>query len=775
MKRAVSSLSLSICLLFCLSSPLVAQKKINVSQAPATKKADRQLSVGRIFVGSEFSSKTVAAQWVAGHDGYLSIESNKAGNSIVSTNPESGIKSTLVAAEELVTEPGKSPLKIESYSFSKRMARVLIYTNSKRVWRRNSRGDYWVLDRSSRDLKQLGGDAEPSTLMFAKFSPDGSQVAYVRERNIYVEHLDNGTIRKITETPTPEVINGTFDWVYEEELGLRDGYRWSPDGKLIAYWRIDTTGVHKFPLVNNTVGMYPEVQWFAYPKTGQQNPICQIRWINLEDSSQGTVKFDETQMQPGDKDERDHYIARMDWLPTTRDEPQALGFQRLNRLQNTNRVWFAAATHRDEVSSGAVEFLATPQLVEKDDAWIDVNDEMFFTKDNFTWISESNGWRHVYLIHAGSPKRKLLTPGKYDVIELLYLSPDTGEFYFLASPDNATQKFLYKGNLSAEITRLTPMEQSGVHQYNISSEGKWAIHKWSSANQVPTTELIRLSDHKTIRVLEDNKALRAKLATIDLPSVEMINVDIGDGIELDGWCIKPHDFDKDKKYPVLVYVYGEPAGQTVFDRWGGSRYLWHALMAQNGCVVMSFDNRGTPAPKGRAWRKCVYRKVGIMSPVDQANALKKMLVDRPYLDADRVGIWGWSGGGSSTLQAMFKYPDLYHTGISIAPVPNQRYYDTIYQERYMGIPRDNLDGYRNGSAMNFAQHLKGKLLLIHGTGDDNCHYQTTEMLINELIKHNKQFSMMAYPNRTHSIREGRNTTRHLRNLMTNYLLKNLKP
>lgn len=230
-----------------------------------------------------------------------------------------------------------------------------------------------------------------------------------------------------------------------------------------------------------------------------------------------------------------------------------------------------------------------------------------------------------------------------------------------------------------------------------------------------------------------------------------------------------------KKYPLLVYVYGEPAGQTVRDRWGHSTRLWHLMLAQRGFIVMSFDNRGTKSPRGRDWRKCVYRQVGILAPRDQAAALRAVLKNRPSIDKKRIGVWGWSGGGSSSLHAIFKYPELYHTAIVVAPVPNQRYYDTIYQERYMGLPATNVKGFRDGSAINYVRQLKGNLLLIHGTGDDNCHYQTTELLINELIRHNKQFSMFAYPNRTHSIREGKNTSRHLREMMTRFLLNKLAP
>ena len=276
-----------------------------------------------------------------------------------------------------------------------------------------------------------------------------------------------------------------------------------------------------------------------------------------------------------------------------------------------------------------------------------------------------------------------------------------------------------------------------------------------------------------MRPLAENAELRETVNKLARQPVEFFRVDIGDGVELDGWCIKPPDFDPNKKYPLFYYVYGEPAGQTVLDRWGGRNYLWHTMLAQQGYVVMSIDNRGTPAPRGRAWRKSIYGQIGILASKDQAAATKQILATRPYLDADRVGIWGWSGGGSMTLNMLFRYPEMYHTGMSVAPVSNQRFYDTIYQERYMGLPDSNVDGFRDGSPVTYAHQLKGNLLLVHGTGDDNVHYQSAEYLVNELIRHNKPFSMMSYPNRSHGIFEGQNTSRHLFELLTRYLHENL--
>ncbi len=391
-------------------------------------------------------------------------------------------------------------------------------------------------------------------------------------------------------------------------------------------------------------------------------------------------------------------------------------------------------------------------------------------------MSERDGWRHLYRVDRAGKSIALVTPGDFDVIRLVEVNQAAGWVYFMASPENPTQAYLYRVRLDGTgRERVTPAGQAGTHEYQISPDGRWAIHRYSAMATIPTTELIRLPGHERVRVLTDNSALRKKVEALKPVKTEFFRVNIGSGIALDAWCLLPPDFDSSSKYPLLVYVYGEPAAQTVLDRWGGGNHLWHWMLAQEGYVVMSFDNRGTPAPRGRAWRRAVNRQIGVLAPKDQAAAVREVLKRRPYLDQKRVGVWGWSGGGSMTLHAIFKFPDLYSTGISIAPVANQRYYDTIYQERYMGLPEENVDGYTNGSPINFAHQLKGNLLLIHGTGDDNCHYQGTEALINELIKHKKPFTMMAYPNRSHAISEGLNTTVHLRELMTRYLKEHLRP
>ncbi|MCH8829376.1 MAG: S9 family peptidase [Planctomycetes bacterium] len=720
-----------------------------------------RLTVKRIFGSGEFRSQRSSARWLGKLPTYTVLENSsdqKGAKDIVGYDARSGKRELLVSAADLMPPGESSPLKIDGYAFSRDRSLVLIYTNSKRVWRRKTRGDYWIFDRTARQLRKIGGKAKPASLMFAKFSPSGKQVAFVSERSLFCEDLFDHSVKCLAKADDAHTINGTFDWVYEEELSLRDGFRWSPDGKSIAYWQINTKGVRRMPLVNNTDTLYPRITWIPYPKVGQRNSSCRVGVVSLKTGKTVWMKV------PGDP--REHYIARMEWAGTANS--RELLVQQLNRLQNTNRVMLANA------KTGTV----TSVLSERDKAWVDVNNELkwFDLGKRFTWISERDGWRHVYLVSRDGKKMQLATPGKYDVIQLLSIDEKNGLLYFIASPDNPTQRFLYSIRLDGKgLKRLTPAQSRGTHSYQISAKAGWAIHTASTFDDPPTSELVQLPQHKPQRPLAENKRLFGKVQKLKRRPVEFFRVDIGGGVRLDGWCIKPPDFDPKMKYPLLVYVYGEPAGSTVTDRWGGENGLWHLLLAQRGYVVMSFDNRGAKVPRGRAWRKFVYRKIGIVSPQDQAAAVRAVIGSRSWIDSRRIGIWGWSGGGSSSLHAIFKYPDLYHTAISVAPVANQRYYDTIYQERYMGLPGGNVRGYQEGSPINFARKLKGNLLLIHGSGDDNCHYQTTELLINELIRHNKPFRLMSYPNRTHAIREGKNTKRHLRELMTRYLLEKLPP
>jgi dipeptidyl-peptidase-4 len=717
-----------------------------------------RLTIDRIFGSGEFHAEGFGpARWLPDGSGYTTLEpaARGPGRDVVRYGPATGRRDVLVAAERLTPSGAKDPLTIAEYAWSADGKILLVFTNTRRVWRQNTRGDYWTLDLTSGALRKLGPDQDEAALRFAKLSPDGRRVAYVAKNNLYVENIDGGLVRALTTDGSPTLINGTFDWVYEEEWSLRDGFRWSPDGRSIAYWQIDTEGVPEYLLANDTDSLYPTLTQFPYPKVGQRNPAARV---GVVDADGGATRWMDV---PGDP--RDLYIARMDWAANS-DE---LVIQHVNRLQNTNDVLLCDAR------SGKVR----RAISEHDDCWVDVGDDLQWVDQGraFTWLSERDGWRHAYVIARSGEETRRVTEGAFDVLALVQVDAIGGWLYYEASPDNATQRLLYRVPLfrPGGPERITPADQGGTHHYQFSPDARWAIHTYSTFTRPPVTELVSLPDHKVVRTLVDNAALRDKISALARGRSQFFRVDIGEGVELDGWSLEPPGLDAAKRYPLLVHVYGEPAGQTVLDQWGGDRYLWHLMLTQQGYVVASVDNRGTPAPRGRAWRKCIYRQIGILASQDQAAALRALKARWPFIDGERVGIWGWSGGGSMTLNAILRYPELYRTGIAIAAVPDQRLYDTIYQERYMGLPQDNEKGYREGSPLTFADRLAGNLLIIHGTGDDNCHFQGCERLINALIAADKPFTMMAYPNRSHGIFEGANTTRHLFGLMTRYLNQNL--
>jgi len=727
----------------------------------------------RVFVGKEFDGKEFGpARWWNEGESYTTLEAStevQGAKDIVIYKTASGAREVLVPATELIPPDAKAPLAINDYSWSKDMKRLLVYTNSRRVWRQHTRGDYWVLDLATKKLHKLGGNAAPSTLMFAKFSPNGLMVAYVRDQNIYVEDLARGSIVPLTQNGSPTLANGTSDWVYEEEFDLRDGFRWSPDGQSIAYWQIDSSGEGDFPLIYDTggpydvvsqipypqYGAYPHVKSILYPQPGTTNPAARIGVVKV---SGGPTRWITV---PGDP--RNNYIPYMAWAENS------LVLQHMNRLQNTDDVLLA-----DVQTGSAVEVYR-----EHDSTWVDVvTDVPWLHKGkDFLWISEKDGWRHVYLVSGDGKQSRLVTPGQFDVIRLEGVDAQETWVYYIASPDNASERYLYRSRLdgTGEPERVTPAGPAGTHSYDISPNFEWAIHTFSTSDLPPVTDLVALPGHQVRRVLEDNHELRSKIAPLFAQPTEFFPINIGNGVTLDAFMIKPSNFDPSKKYPILIHVYGEPAGQTVVDQWGGQQGIFHRLIADQGYLIASVDNRGTPAPKGRAWRKIIYGTVGVLSSQEQAAALRAMEKSRPYIDPNRVAVWGWSGGGTNTLNLMFRYPEIYKVGMSVAPVPDQRLYDTIYQERYMGLPQQNTEGYRRGSAINFAGGLQGHLLLVHGSDDDNVHFQGSELLINRLVELGKPFDMMEYPGRTHSLSEGKDTHYHLFSLLARYLEEHLPP
>ncbi len=697
----------------------------------------------------------------------------KAGNAFVQEEEGSlvmhslpGDQVTPILPKEALQPPGQQePLAVEGFSYSADEKQILLFTNTQRVWRLNTKGDYWVYDLQNKSMRQLGKDRPASSLMFAKFSPDGSKVAYVSENNLYVENLADGAVKQLTQDGTRKRINGTFDWAYEEEFFCRDGFRWSPDSKKLAFWQIDATEVKDYIMFNLTDDVYSKVIPVEYPVAGQAPSPYKIGVVDVNSAATTWMKI------PGDP--RQHYLPRMEWT----NSPNEIIVQQLNRKQNESKLMLCDA------ASGEAKQI----YQEKDAAWIDIlpSWDQSYTfggwdwldgGKEFLWPSEKGGWRQLYRISRDGKKETLVTNGNYDVMEITAVDEKGGYVYFMASPENATQLYLYRTKLNGKgkLERVSPASQQGYHSYELSPDAKYAQHRFSNHYTPSASEWVSLPQHKP---LQGKSAVEEALAKANKAAagVEFMTIKTEEGVEMDAWMVKPASFDPKKKYPVVFYVYTEPWGQTVQDSYGiGNNFLYKGDMPADGYIYVSVDNRGTPVPKGREWRKSIYRQIGRLNIKDQAMAAKKIL-ELPYVDTARVAVWGWSGGGSATLNLLFQYPEIYKTGIAVAAVANQLTYDNIYQERYMGLPEENLEDFVQGSPLAHAKNMQGDLLYIHGTADDNVHYNNAEQLINELVKHNKQFQIMPYPNRSHGMAEGEGTFEHLSTLYTNFLKEHCPP
>ncbi len=548
----------------------------------------------RIFNSQALAGKRFGpARWIRGGAAFTTLEppaSGAAGQDIVEYDTSTGKRSVLVSAAQLTPKDAAKPLSIEDYRWDADLNRLLVFTASKRTWRTNTRGDYWLLDRRSGSLKKLGGAAPASSLMFAKFSPDGSHVAYVRANNLYVEDIGTGAIQALTSDGSETLVNGASDWVYEEELNLRDAFRWSPDGKNIAFWQLDESGVQQYTIINNTASLYPELTKFPYPKAGTRNPAVRVGVVSAAGGSPRWIEV------PGDP--RENYIFRMDWADAGK-----VAIAQLNRMQNSATVYLGDA------ASGAAKTI----FQDRDEAWVSVPEGEGAAKESqsfewlkghqsFLWLSERDGWRRAYVVSLTAREAVPVTPAGVDAMTTAGVDPEGRWVYYMASPQNATERYLFRSSLerTAPVERVTSAGERGTHQYDLSPDCRWAFHTYSAFDLPPVTDLVSLPEHKTARVLEANALLRSNAAGLADPPVEFFQLGLASGITVDGWMLKPAQFDPAKKYPVLVYVYGEPAGTTVENRWGARTTLFHRALAADGYLVVSFENRGTPVPKGRA-------------------------------------------------------------------------------------------------------------------------------------------------------------------------------
>lgn len=579
-------------------------------------------------------------------------------------------------------------------------------------------------------------------------SPDGRRVVEARDRQLFVRELAGGKTTPLTEP-----------------VGERDVYfrkmMWSPDGRSIAFVQSDETNVRMRSMLMPVDPSYPQVVDRRFARVGER--ISELK-IGVVDNEGQNLRW-----LPIDSPAEGFYLGQVEWAGNS----QEILVEWLSRFRD-HRKFLLVDIQTNEVQS---------IFEEKNSAWSvgsqNKNSGLMWLRegDAFVVISEKDGWRHA-LLHARDGRELAnLTPGEYDIIDRGVIDVETGHFYFYASPNNATQKYLHRVPLdgSGKLERITPEDQPGTHDYDFSPDAKWAFHTHSSFDSPPRTDLVELPSHRSVRMLEDNEQLRAKMQNMVSLPTEFLELKIEDGTSMDAWLIKPKDFDETKHYPVLVYVYGEPYSQTVLDEWGTHHADYHRLLADLGFLVVSIDNRGTPAPKGAAWRRSIFGSLGPLSTADQAAALKELGRSRPYVDLDRVAIWGWSGGGSNTLNALFRQPDLYRVGIAVVPKPQPHLYNAWFQEIYMRTREVNPDGYRRSAPINFAEGLAGKLLIVTGSGETNTHIQIVEGLVDRLIELGKPFDYMVYPNRDHGLRKGAGTAVHLRMLMARYLIEHLKP
>jgi len=716
-----------------LAGPLVAQGV----QAPA-------LTVHSIWGTREFASDLVAPTWMKDGTAYTTTREDSAGHTdLYRVDALSGKTQLLVRGRDLVPPGAQQPITIEEYSFSTDGAKLLIFTNSARVWRQNTKGTYYVWDFAAKRLTPVS--EQPGYQMFAKFSPYGRMVGFVRANNIYVTDLATGAETALTADGSDNVINGTSDWVYEEELDLRDAFRWSPDGRRIAFWRLDQTAIPRFYLIDAD-SLYPQLLPVRYPKSGMPNSEVKIGVVDLGTRQTTWVDLG------GDKD---IYVAAMDFAGS----PNEIWLTRLNRHQSRLDLLLA------DTQRGASRVIMT----DADSAWVDANQPRWIDGGKqFLFVSERDGYDQVYLFNRDGSLVRRVTPGGWDVLHVYGVDEKKKVLYCSGAIDGPLGRPLVRIGLDSKgVTRISP--EPGTHGVEFDPTFQLYVDTYSRAG-VPPVQTLRRADGTLVRTLADNAALAARVAGLALARPEFITIKTADGVELNAWIIKPKGFDPSHRYPLLMNVYGGPGSQTVTDSWGGANYLWHQMLAHDGYLVASVDNRGTGA-RGARFMKMTYLHLGRYESADQI-ASARWFAAQPYVDPDRVGIWGWSYGGYMSSLSMFRGAGVFKAALAVAPVTDWRFYDTIYTERYMRTPEENAAGYAEGAPLAYADSLKGHFLLVHGTGDDNVHFQNSIRLVERLEAANKQFDMRIYPNKTHSIAGG-NTRENLYGLFTAWLEKNL--
>lgn len=728
-----------------------------IASTPAESQvvAPAPLTIERIFTKREFAAAPAGWQpWLDDVRGFTRLEPSPQGSGsvdLVATTP-AGVKSTIVAATELVPPGEGRPLRIATYAFSADRSRLLFSATA--VAPRTD-ATWWVMDLRSRRLTPVGASGLSGRIVAPLLSPDASQVAYTAEGNLYVETLATSTRVQLTTDGSPSRINGDSPRPFAAVNNTK-GFRWSPDGTQLAYVQFDMAGVQSVLMINNVDYLYPKVDSFQHVKPGATLPATRVGVVPVGGGATRWIEL------PGDP--RMNYLTTVEWAASSSE----LTVQQFDRHQNRMTVFLAV------LPSGTT----TTILNETDPTFLDpVNIAWIDGGRHFLWVTERDGWRHVYRHERDGGRPALVTRGDFDIASVERIDEAGGWLYYLASPDNAIYRALYRTRLdgSGLPERITPVGPPGTHSYSISPSGQWAFHTWSRFDTPPRSEVIALPTHRTVRMLQDNAALRAKLDRVPRAPYEFLKVDIGNGVRLDAWCIKPPNFDPSKKYPVIFHEYSMPGGQFVTDGWKGDNYLFYLLLAQRGFVVMAVDSRGTPSLYGRAWRKIIYQNHGILPSDDIAAAAKVLLTERPYLDARHVGVYGWSGGGLISMLLLLRHGDVFTAAVPGAFISDHRYYEAGFTERYLGLPQESPAAYDKAAVLRYARNLTGDLLIMHGTADDNVHYQNMELMADALIATGKHFAVVPYPNRSHGMTEGINTKAHQHDTLLWFFTEHLRP
>ncbi|HTL82363.1 MAG TPA: S9 family peptidase [Bacteroidia bacterium] len=649
----------------------------------------------------------------------------------------------LLYLKDLIPDGMSAPVNAQNIILSPDEKKALIVTESEQIYRYSTKVMNYVYDLQTKKMFPLSNGGKQR---LATFSPDSKKVVFMRDNNIFLVDIASQKETQVTtDGEWNKIINGAPDWVYEEEFSFTNGMFWSPDSKKLAFYKMDESRVKEFQMTMYNTGLYPEPYSYKYPKAGEDNSIVSVHIYDVD--SKQTIKVDVGS-------ETNQYIPRVMWI-----DAKTLGFLRMNRLQNFNELLFADA------SAGSSKVIFS----EKSNTYLEVYDPIFLPDGkSFLWTSDMDGWVHEYNVGIDGKIIKQVTKGEWDITSVYGYDPVAKLLYYQSDEGNATQRDVYSIKLDGTGKKKLSTK-AGTNDAEFSSGMKYYMNTWSSAN-VPYYSTLNSADGKEIKVLVDNHELLQKTLTYGFSKKEFFNFKDRDGVSLNGWMIKPAKMDAGKKYPVLMVVYGGPGNNMVNDAWSGRDFSWHQMLAQQGYIIACVDNRGTEY-RGRDFKKCTYGQMGKLESADQIDA-SKYLGGLDYIDGKRVGIWGWSYGGYMSSLCLGVGADYFKIAIAVAPVTSWRFYDSIYTERYMGLPQDNAHGYDDFSPVNNVAGIKGKLLLCHGTGDDNVHFQNSVALTDALIDANKQYDFYMYPDRNHGI-SGGNTRMHLYTKMTNFIKENL--